>query len=92
MSKENEKILPVDQRRLVRLLELHEDLGGFQPHLEFMDADGNWKPSGVINGTVSKHLLGRYRVILPNVKGHASAQTTPESDPSTSPPSHDPTC
>jgi hypothetical protein len=66
MSEENGTIQPVDQRRIVRLLELHEDLGGFQPHLEYMDANGNWKPSGVINGTVSKHLLGRFRVILPN--------------------------
>jgi hypothetical protein len=66
MSEENGTIQPVDQRRLVRLLELHEDLGNLQPHLEFMDADGNWKFSGVINGTVSKHLLGRYRVILQN--------------------------
>ena len=45
-----------------RLCELHEDLGSLQPDLEFMSESGEWVPSGLITGTLSEKLVGRYRI------------------------------
>ena len=47
-----------------RICDLHEDLGTLQPNLEFLDDDGEWVKSGIVKGTVSKSVVGRYRVPL----------------------------
>jgi len=62
----------VAQPRLVRLCELHEDLGKLQPRLQFKHPLLGWIESGVITARVFKATRGQYREILePNVKGLA---------------------
>ena len=55
---------PVTFTNKYRICDLHEDLGTLQPNLEFLDDDGEWTKSGIVKGTVSKSLIGRYRVAL----------------------------
>lgn len=43
-----------------RLVRLGESLGDLQPDLEFFDGV-RWIKSGIITGTVSKNLIGKYR-------------------------------
>ena len=60
--------------RLVRLCELHEDLGSLQPRLQFKHPLLGWIESGVITARVSKSTIGQYReIILPNTIGEARA-------------------
>ena len=53
-----------DDNKKYRICVLHEDLGTLQPKLEFLDDDGEWAKSGIVKGTVSKSLVGRYRVAI----------------------------
>lgn len=48
------------RRSMQRLVRLGESLGDLQPDLEFFDGI-RWVKSGIITGTVSKNLIGKYR-------------------------------
>lgn len=48
------------RRSMHRLVRLGESLGDLQPDLEFFDGF-RWVKSGIITGTVSKNLIGKYR-------------------------------
>ncbi len=69
MTEQREKAAaepPLDCK--VRLCKLYEKLGPLQPNLEFRTDCGEWVPSGIITGSLSAQLVGRYRVRVPNAE------------------------
>jgi hypothetical protein len=60
------KVEQMSWGRPAAILKEGDDMGGLQPNLQHLSDDDEWKDSSVTNGKMTKFLVGRYRVILPN--------------------------